>query len=297
MNVASDRLSRFSKPGKACFDDVYDLPDPRAYWRAVGALDYRTPYGVRGLILKAIAALRQVRSKPTVTVLDLCCGYGTNAVMVNYDVGDGGLYGRYRDPNMDDLTPEQVIQSDRAFFSDHARPAGALFGGVDVAPGPLSYVRRAGLMHSAFNIDLETQDPDRELLAFLNRVDLIVETGGVGYIGAASFRRLLSSFARERLAWVIAAPMRLVEFEPVADVWREFGLTVEKASRSIPHRRFKDDRERNYVMGEMAARGIDTAGKEASGMMHAEVYLARDAREAAAVPFAELEAALVADGG
>lgn len=297
MTVASDHLPRFVKPGKARFDDVYDRPDPRGYWRTVGALEYRTPYVVRGLFRKAIAALRQVRSKPTIGVLDLCCGYGTNAAMVNYDIEDDGFYRRYGAAEMDALTSEQVIEGDRAFFAGRARPAGALFGGVDIADGALSYVRRVGLVHGGFNVDLETQDPDRDLRTFLNRVDLVIETGGLGYVGAASFRRVLSGAGCDRLPWLISVPMRLVEFEPVAELWREFGLTVEKIGGGIPHRRFRDDRERDYVLDELRGRGLDVLAGEEGGMMYADVYVGRPPQEANAPAVDALASAISIHAG
>ena len=88
--------------------------------------------------------------------------------------------------------------------------------------------------------------------------------------------------------WVAAFAVRFVDYAPIAAVLERHGLVTEKLSvRTFPQRRFENDGERDHVLRELAAAGIDPAGKEDSGWYHADFYLSRTAAEAA-VPLDEL---------
>ena len=83
--------------------------------------------------------------------------------------------------------------------------------------------------------------------------------------------------------------MRFVDYAPIAAVLARRGLVTEKLSiQTFPQRRFENDGEREHVIRELAAAGIDPAGKEESGWYHADLYLSRPAEEASQAPLDEL---------
>lgn len=45
-------------PGKAMFDDVYNLSDPAAYWQRLAPLDYQTPRSPQASTARCSAAWR-----------------------------------------------------------------------------------------------------------------------------------------------------------------------------------------------------------------------------------------------
>ena len=79
---------------KADFTHIYTQPDPRAYYRTLGALDYEIPQHGRGVFDVVLDELRASNEAPV--VLDVCCSYGINAALLNLTksladlgVGDG----------------------------------------------------------------------------------------------------------------------------------------------------------------------------------------------------------------
>jgi hypothetical protein len=72
-------------------------------------------------------------------------------------------------------------------------------------------------------------------------------------------------------------------------VLSEHCLATEKIStRTFAQRRFKDAGEREHVLRQLSATGIDPAGKEETGWYHADLYLSRPAAHAAEVSADEL---------
>ena len=85
---------------KANFDDIYDQPDPRAYFRTLAPLDYQIPQQARPVIERVHAAAGADR-----TILDVCCSYGINAALLRFDLDIADLAARYTDAGLDAVPP------------------------------------------------------------------------------------------------------------------------------------------------------------------------------------------------
>ncbi|MGI9520054.1 MAG: class I SAM-dependent methyltransferase, partial [Hyphomicrobiaceae bacterium] len=78
-------------------------------------------------------------------------------------------------------------------------------------------------------------------------------------------------------------------FDPIADSLGEQGYVTEKlAGRTFVQRKFVGMDEQTKVLGQLADRGIETCGMEDDGHYHAEFYLSRPSRDAAAMPIQQL---------
>jgi len=174
--------------GKATFDHIYDELDPRAYYRTLGALDYEIPQQAYPTFDRLLSGLD---SSP-VTVLDLCCSYGINAALMRCALSIDDLFARYADSSLDGLSSAELIASDRNFYAERLRPQPVRVLGLDLASNAIGYAREVKLLDDGWAEDLETNDPSPELAAAVGEVDLITITGGVGYITARTFDRLLS---------------------------------------------------------------------------------------------------------
>ena len=98
---------------KANFDDIYDQPDPRAYFRTLAPLDYQIPQQARPVIERVHAAAGADR-----TILDVCCSYGINAALLRFDVDIADLAARYTDAGLDDRPAAERVRADRSYFAD-----------------------------------------------------------------------------------------------------------------------------------------------------------------------------------
>lgn len=287
----SNPYARHNEESKANFDHVYDLPDPRGYFEALGSLDYLAPEHARHLFP---LLLREIRagSGPD-GVLDLCCSYGVNAALLGHDLTLDDLYARYASPELADLSTDELLGADQQFYAGlrHPSPPGVV--GADSAANAVRYALRAGLVEAGLGENLEASDPSDAFREAVGSVGLVTVTGGVGYVWERTFDRVLESVAGARpdgrAPWVATLPARLVDYDPLSALFSNHGLVTQKLSaRTFPQRRFADAAEREHVLEELAMLGVDPAGKEEEGWYHADLYLSRPAEEASRVSVDEL---------
>ncbi len=288
----SNPYARHNEQSKANFDGVYDLPDPRGYFEALGALDYRAPEHGRRVFSALLRAMRRGGGPPP-RVLDLCCSYGVNATLLKHDLILDDLYAHYDSKELTELSSEELTTTDAAFYASRRNPSPPEVVGTDVATNAVSYALRAGLLDAGTAENLEAYEPTGALRRAARGAGLVTVTGGVGYIWERTFERVLSSIMDnppngrpdDRTSpWVAAFAVRFVDYSPIASVLARRGLDTEKLStRTFPQRRFENAGEREHVLRELAAAGIDPAGKEEAGWYHADLYLSRPAAEASEV--------------
>jgi hypothetical protein len=273
--------------GKTSFDDIYDRPDPRDYFRRLRPLEYRTPHHAQQIFRRLIEARTPISGldRPA-TVVDVCCSYGVNAALLCHDVTLDDLYDRYTSPRTAGLTRDQLVAQDRAFYAERRLPLAAQVIGLDAARHAVAYARTAGLLDEGFGEDLELKDPSADLVRTLHPVHLITVTGGVGYITSRTFEQILPHI--DGPVWVAAFVLRTVGYGPIADTLARFGLVTQKAPRTFPQRRFSDAHEERHAMEAVMARGLSPEGKESTGYYHVELYLSRPKEHAAAFPVEDL---------
>ena len=283
--------AQHNEQNKANFDHVYDLPDPRGYFEALGSLDYLAPEHGRRLFPTLLRELRAGGGPDG--VLDLCCSYGINAALLGHDLTLEDLYARYASPGLADLPTEALLASDREFYAGHRNGGPSGIVGADAASNAVRYAVGAGLLGDGFGENFEDADPSDDFRDAVGNVGLITVTGGVGYVWERTFDRVLRSVTEARLdgaaPWVATLPARLVDYEPLSDLFSGYGLVTERlTARTFPQRRFADAAERDHALRELAKLGVDPAGKEEEGWYHADLYLSRPADQASQASVDEL---------
>ncbi|MEV6398868.1 hypothetical protein AB0M39_29480 [Streptomyces sp. NPDC051907] len=283
------------------FDDIYDQPDPRAFFRSLGRWDYQTPRHAQPVFRRLVAARAAAASaEPAagaaepVTVLDICCSYGVNAALLNHDLTLDDLYAHYGSPLAAALTTAELIERDRAYYADRRRPDAVPVIGLDTAGNAVSYARAAGLLDEGFAENLEAGPPSKELLRAAQHTRLITVTGGASFLSPHTFQPLLA--AAHAPVWVAAFVLRTGSYQPIADGLLPYGLTTEKSAEpTYPQRRFTGPTEQRYAVDAVTAAGEDPAGKETEGWFHTALHLSRPAEDIAALPLATLLGDAAAD--
>lgn len=261
--------------GKARFEDVYDQPDPRAYFARLGPLEYEIPHHAQPAFRAALQARRAaVGDDPA--VLDLACSYGINAALLNHDLSLSELYGHYTGDRARRLTAGGLCAWDRDFYAERRRADAARVIGLDIAGNALRYALDVGLLARACPENLERWPPSAGLREAMAGVGLITLTGGGSYLTRRTFDALLA-WAR-RPVWVSAFVLRTVSYAPIADSLAGHGLRTEAdTARTYPQRLFTDAEERRYAVEAVRARGHDPAGREVAGRFHTIHYTSRPA--------------------
>jgi SAM-dependent methyltransferase len=229
---------RYRHPSaKTNFADVYDQPDPAAYYQRFATLDYRIPaYNVD--LLRAV--LSEAGSEHH-RIVDVCCSYGINAALLNHDLTLAQLYAHYQRDRPS--TGEDGACHDRAFFATRRLPDAVEVVGVDVSEPAIRYAIDAGLLSGAVTTDLEHAAPTAAEAARLADATVICISGGLGYVTATTFLSIVGS--AERLPIVTGFALRWVDLRPLVQVLSTWGFwTAVATGRPYPQRRFASDADR-----------------------------------------------------
>lgn len=259
---------------KADFSSMYTRPDPRAYFATLMPLDYQIPeHGTR--YVDSVLAALPAREGPT-TILDVCCSYGINAALLRSDLTLTQLGEHYRDPGVADVPGEVMIARDHDFFDRHDRGRRLRLLGLDASRPAVDYALRAGLLDEGWCDDLEHDEPSPALASGLSDVDVVVCTGGVGYVGAPTFERILSAMTLHEHTRVVSFVLRSVDYAPIAATLERFGLVTEAVpGQVVRQRRFADEREHESTVRAVRDRGLDPTGLEEDGWHYASCFVSR----------------------
>ncbi|WP_438295279.1 hypothetical protein [Streptomyces sp. HUAS TT7] len=270
--------------GMVQFDDLYDQPDPRAYFRVLGPLEYRTPGHAQDIFRRLRSALDAATPAggPPLTVLDLCCSYGINAALLNHDVTLDELCERYTSHEAASMNTAQLAEWDLEFFEARSRSDRVRVVGLDIAPRAVAYGRAVGLLADGFAENLEDAPPSRALRRAVREARLITVTGGTSFLSQRTFRPLL--LAARGPVWVASFVLRTTSYAEIAGCLAAFGLATERAAPTFPQRRFTDERERRYAVDAVTAAGHEPKGRESDGYFHTALHLSRPTSDVVMTP-------------
>ncbi|WP_245697284.1 hypothetical protein [Streptomyces phaeochromogenes] len=270
------------------FDEVYDQPDPRHFFRVLGHWDYQTPRHAQGLFRRVAAArARTARAAAPVTVLDICCSYGINAALLNHSLTLEDLYAHYTSPQAAALTTAELIEWDRAYYAAHRRADAHPVIGLDIAANAITYALAVGLLDQGFTENLEEAPPTPALLRAAQPTLLVTVTGGASFLSPRTFQPLLA--AAHEPVWIAALVLRTGSYRHIADGLTPYGLITEKAAApTYPQRRFTSVQEQRYAITAVTAADEDPRGKETEGYFHTALHLSRPAQDATALPLTTL---------
>jgi SAM-dependent methyltransferase len=272
---------------KANFDQIYVRPDPREYFRVLHGLDYIIPDLARPIFRQITDTLTELRGRP-LRILDIGCSYGINAALLRFPMSMDRLAQRYADLQAFGLTHEDVVELDRQYYRSWPRTTNAKLIGLDAAAPAVTYATRSGILDHGFAEDLEHNDPSPAFADLLASVDLVISTGCVGYVTAATFKRVLASMHVKK-PWFVSFVLRLYPFDEIAGVLKTRQLVTEKLeSVTFVQRRFHSEQEYSQTLEALQQVGVDPQGKEAEGLLHAELFLSRPAEETSALPLDSL---------
>lgn len=270
---------------KADFGEIYDQPDPRAYFAKLQPFNYVIPQHGADLFTRLLGA-RGTAATQRPRILDVCCSYGVVSTLMKTELDVADIYDHYREAAEQDLTTVELIESDQRLLKEYAVPDPAVVVGLDVAANAVEYAVVTGSLDAGFAENLEVDPASPELTSLVSEVDLITTTGGVGYVTERTFHQLLDA-ARDDV-WVASFCLRTYDYGPIIDSLDDHGLQTERLPQTFPQRRFTGPDEREWAMAQVRELGVDPEGKETEGYYHADFYLSRPTDEVRGEPLAEL---------
>jgi hypothetical protein len=286
MRAEFDILENISydATGKINLNDIYNNPEPIAYFSTSSRLDYRIPQEAKPKFQQLIQARRSATESDSAKVVDLGCSYGVNGALLKHDLSMDELYQLYRAAPADDL--EALLQRDHGLYAEPADAALEMVG-VDPAKHAISYAVDAGLLDAGVATDLEKSDPTPDDTAAIENADLIISTGCVGYVTETSLERLLETSLDSR-PWMAHFVLRMFDFGASEEMLGRHGYVTEKFEGLFRQRRFASAEERQHVLDNLSRLGVDATDAEETGWYLAELHVARPEEVAKSMPLGEL---------
>lgn len=269
-----------AETAKTCLKHTYLQPDPRATMRALARLDYALA-DIAAPIFRQLIAARAAHAERPLQVMELGCAYGIGTALLRFPLSFATLQARYTARELQALDSIDLEELDRLFYAAWPRADRHRYVGVDGREHAVAYAHRVGAVESGMCADLERAEPDEALAAELLRTDVIVSCGR---IGARTAARLTAVVSRHEPPWIACFMNRASGIDELAATLAPLGLVTERfEGTSFAQRRFESAAEKERALSVLRELGIDPAGKEAEGWLHAELYVARPAHVAAAI--------------
>ena len=261
------------------FEQTYDRPEPRSYFRLLAPLDYRMPAVASGFLARHGAAIAAARGKSALTVIDFACGFGAIGLLLKHRLSLAELYAHYQA----EAETADPIEADRHFFAARRAPERpAQLVGIDIAAQALAYAERVGALDRAFAVNLLADEPPPALEELLGAADLVIESGAMGELLAPAMARILDRGGRP---WLLLAPRGDVDDTPLRRLLAERGYRIEHCNRApFRYRRFADPQERAEVLAAVTALGRAPDLWMDEAYFKLNLWLARPAADGALLP-------------
>ncbi len=273
--------------GKVVLDNIYNEPDPRAYFSTLRELDYKIPQLAKPKFQSVLQAYRQVKGTRNTKIIDLGCSYGVNAALLKCDMEMRDLYSLYDEDALDDLDRSSLIARDRQIFSEASTEDQLEIVGVDIAPQAAAYAEEVAIMDDTVVADLEHDALSTKHRKALSDANLVISTGCIGYITERTIGKVLDA-NEANPPWMAHFVLRMFPFEPIQQALSERGYVTARGQGTYRQRRFASEDEREQVLDRMVDMGIDSSGYETDGWYYADFFLSRPANDVDLVSSREL---------
>ncbi len=272
--MAELAMHDLDETGKVVLDNIYNEPDPRAYFSTLRELDYKIPQLAKPKFQSVLQAYRQVKGTIDTKIIDLGCSYGVNAALLKCDMEMGDLYGLYDEDTHDEMDRSSLIARDRKIFCEASRDDHLEIVGVDIAPQAAAYAEEVAIMDDTVVADLEHGALSTKHRETLSDADLVISTGCIGYITERTIGKVIDANEASP-PWMAHFVLRMFSFEPIQQALSERGYVTARGQGTYRQRRFASDDEREQVLDRLVDMGIDSSGYEADGWYYADFFLSR----------------------
>ena len=261
------------------FDDIYNLPDSRAYFNEMYNAQFENAHHASKAFMSAFKEVRRLRNLASLNVLDFASGYGIGSLLLRHDIELSEVLDRYKNAQFDLDTTAATILSDQHWLqSNRNTDLQCQIAGVDIAQRAVEYGHQVGIFDYSFGENLQDAMPSEKLTRFLKTCHLIIEVGSVAHMLPDAVEKMLNKC--EELPWIITSPIRGNESQESLEVMRSAGLFVEPMPIApFRHRLFLDEAEQQRAIEIIKSHGLNPEGIETLGSFHAQLYLARPRNE------------------
>jgi hypothetical protein len=263
---------------KKDFTDIYTQDSPHSYLKEMNRLKYCISDSTKLLYNTIIEQLEDKLSRP-INILDLGSSYGINSSLMKYDL----TMSKLNDFFLNETEPTK--KETKQFYEECTSNDNMNFYQIDISEEALKFSEDMDLCKKAINVDLETEK--LELLESLPKIDLIIATGCIGYIGYKAFSNLLGGIKNrqsdstesetEHIAPIFAfTVLRMFDMRDIQEIFERYDYSLVKSDlEPICQRNFSNPEEKMQTLSLLHDMEIDTKKYEDDGNFYADYYVAR----------------------
>jgi len=180
---------------------------------------------------------------------------------------------------------EPTKKETKQFYEECTSNDNMNFYQIDISEEALKFSEDMDLCKKAINVDLETEK--LELLESLPKIDLIIATGCIGYIGYKAFSNLLEGIKNrqsdsteseiDNIAPIFAfTVLRMFDMRDIQGTFERYDYSLVKSDlEPICQRNFSTPEEKIQTLSLLHDMEIDTKKYEDDGNFYADYYVAR----------------------
>jgi len=248
------------------------------YLKEMDRLEYSIPDSTKSLYNSIITQLEDTLSRP-INVLDLGSSYGINSSLMKYNLRMSELNDFFLNGS------EPTKKETRQFYEKCNSNDNLNFYQIDISKEALKFSEEMNLCERGINVDLEAEKLN--LLESLPKMDVVIATGCIGYIGYKAFSNLLKVIKNrqsnsieseiEYVAPIFAfSVLRIFDMGDIEEVFRIYDYTVVKSDiKPIRQRNFSNPKEKIQAVSLLHDMEINTKRYEDDGNFYADFYIAK----------------------
>ena len=263
---------------KTNFTDIYTQDSPYEYLKEMDRLEYSISDSTKPLYNSIIKEIEKTLSRP-INILDLGSSYGINSSLMKYDLTMLELNNFF-------LTGTKPTKKEiKQFYKECKNNDNMNFYQIDISKEALKFSQEMNLCKKGMNVNLESEKLN--LLESLPKIDIVIATGCVGYIGYKAFLNLLKIIKnrqlnskkseKEFITPIFAfSVLRMFDMNDIEEVFEMYDYSIVKSDiKPIHQRSFSDVKEKAQTISILHEREIDTKKYEDEGNFYADFYIAR----------------------
>ena len=263
---------------KTNFTDIYTQDSPYEYLKEMNRLEYSIADSTKPLYNSIIEQLEETLSRP-INILDLGSSYGINSALMKYDLTMLELNNFF-------LTGTKPTKKEiKQFYKECKNNDNMNFYQIDISKKALKFSQEMNLCKKGMNVNLESEKLN--LRESLPKIDIVIATGCVGYIGYKAFLNLLKIIKnrqlnskkseKEFITPIFAfSVLRMFDMNDIEEVFEMYDYSIVKSDiKPIHQRSFSDVKEKAQTISILHEREIDTKKYEDDGNFYADFYIAR----------------------
>ena len=263
---------------KKDFTNIYTEDSPHGYLKEMERLEYDISDSTKPLYNAIIEQLEKTSSRP-INILDLGSSYGINSSLMKYNLTMSELNDFFL--NKTEPTKKETKQ----FYEKCTRNDNLNFYQIDISEEALKFSEEMDLCERGINVDLEAEKLN--LLESFPKIDMIIATGCIGYIGHKAFSNLLKVIKNRQSNSIksekkYTAPifafsvLRMFDMDDIKEIFEMNDYSIVKSDiKSIRQRNFSDPKEKTQTISILHGMGIDTEKYEDDGNFYTDFYIAK----------------------